>query len=238
MKTIAIYPGRFHPFHRGHYATYEYLVRSYGKENVFVASTNTQAPLTSPFSFEEKKQMMVALGIPANRIVQVKNPYKADEITQQFDKNDTAVVFALSEKDTARFSYTKKDGSPSYMQPFSDKIQLQPYSQHAYVEIAPTVNFSVGGQSVMSASAIRSLYIGATDELREKIIADLYGAYLPKIKQLFDRKLALVEAANTLLLAYKQQLFESKSAPITRLVGILDAEKRATAEFNLQNYII
>lgn len=238
MKTIAIYPGRFHPFHRGHYATYEYLVRSYGKENVFVASTNTQAPLTSPFSFEEKKQMMVALGIPANRIVQVKNPYKADEITQQFDKNDTAVVFALSEKDTARFSYTKKDGSLSYMQPFSDKIQLQPYSQHAYVEIAPTVNFSVGGQSVMSASAIRSLYIGATDELREKIIADLYGTYLPKIKQLFDRKLALVEAATTLILAHKQQLFESKSAPMTRLVGILDAEKRATAEFNLQNYII
>ena len=237
MKTIAIYPGRFHPFHRGHYATYEYLVRSYGKENVFVASTNTQAPLTSPFSFDEKKQMMIALGIPANRIVQVKNPYKADEITQQFDKNDTAVVFALSEKDTARFSYTKKDGSLSYMQPFSNKIQLQPYSQHAYVEVAPTVNFSVGDQSVMSASAIRSLYIGANDALREKIITDLYGVYIPKIKQLFDRKLALTEAVSTLLLAYKQRLFESKSGTMSRLYKILSLEKQAAAEFNLHEHI-
>lgn len=237
MKTIAIYPGRFHPFHRGHKATYDYLVRSYGAENVFVASTNTQAPLTSPFSFEEKKQMMVALGIPANKIVQVKNPYKADEITQQFDKNDTAVVFALSEKDTARFSYTKKDGSPSYMQPFSDKIQLQPFSHHAYVEIAPTVSFAVAGQSVMSASSIRSLYIGANDDLREKIIADLYGSYIPKIKQLFDRKLALTEAVSTLMLAYKQRLFESSSQSGSRLAGILRLERQAAAEFNLQNHI-
>lgn len=233
MRTIAIFSGRFHPFHKGHRATYDYLVRRYGKDNVFVASTNTQAPLTSPFSFEEKKTMMVALGIPANKIFQVKNPYKADEITAHVDGNNTALVFAVSEKDAERFTFTKKDGSPSFMQPFSDKIELQPLTKHAYVEIAPTVNFTVAGQDVMSASAIRGLYISSPDEKRAQIISDLYGSFIPAIKKLFDRKLGLVEAAQIIVRGYQQKLFESKSVPGGKLAKILGLERRAHKEFSV-----
>ena len=237
MRAIAVFSGRFHPFHRGHKASYDYLVRRYGAENVFVASTNTQAPLTSPFAFEEKKQMMIALGIPANKIVQVKNPYKADEITSQFDPNKTALVFAVSEKDAERFSYTKKDGSPSYMQPLSDKIELQPLSKHAYVELAPTVKFTVAGQEIMSATAIRQLYINGDDNTRVKIIADLYGTFIPAMKKLFDRKLGLSEAAHVVLAGWSQQLFESATASyrnLSKQVAVI-REKEAAAhnEFNI-----
>ena len=30
MNYLVIYPGRFHPFHRGHRASYEYLAKKYG----------------------------------------------------------------------------------------------------------------------------------------------------------------------------------------------------------------
>ena len=232
MKTIAIYAGRFHPPHKGHKATYDFLVRRYGNKNVFVASTNTQAPLTSPFSFEEKKFLMTALGIPAANIVQVKNPYKADEITSKFDSKDTAVVFAVSEKDAGRFSFSKKDGTAAYLQPMSDKIELQPYSAHAYVELAPTIQFNVAGVEVKSASAIRSLYINSNSEQRDKIIVDLYGSFMPKVKQLLDRKLGLSEAAATLIAAYSGILTESvSSSTYAQLSKIFAAEEAVHKEF-------
>ena len=58
MNTIVIYPGRFHPFHRGHKASYDELVRQFGEGNVYIVSSDLTAPLTSPFSFADKRQMM------------------------------------------------------------------------------------------------------------------------------------------------------------------------------------
>ena len=34
MNYLVIYPGRFHPFHRGHRASYEYLAKKYGEDHV------------------------------------------------------------------------------------------------------------------------------------------------------------------------------------------------------------
>lgn len=234
MNIIAIFSGRFHPFHIGHKATYDHLARRYGAGNVFVASTNTTAPLTSPFPFEEKRQMMIALGVPKNRIVQVKSPYKADEITSHLDSSKTALVFAVSEKDATRFSFHKKDGSPAYMQPMSDKIELQPLANHAYVEIAPTVPFKVQGQEVISASAIRQLYISSDQVGREQIITDLYGSYLPKIKQIFDRRLALTEAAHVIMDAHRYSLSESARPKVGKWAKIiLESEKAIEAEYRI-----
>ena len=98
MRTIVIYPGRFHPFHKGHLASYLYLAKRYGADNVYIATSGKQAPVTSPFSFGDKQNMMVKLGVPSDHIVQVKNPYQATEITDNFDPATTAVIFALSEK--------------------------------------------------------------------------------------------------------------------------------------------
>ena len=35
MKVIVIYPGRFHPFHKGHKSVYDTLIKRFGKQNVF-----------------------------------------------------------------------------------------------------------------------------------------------------------------------------------------------------------
>lgn len=200
MRTIVIYPGRFHPFHRGHKASYDYLVQQFGAGNVFIATSDVQAPVTSPFSYSDKVTMMSKLGIPSGRIARVKSPYQATEITGQIDdKEHTALIFAVSEKDMqgneARFKFgTKKNGEPSYMQPMPANGKLQPMSKHAYVMITPTVNFKVKGADANSASQIRKLYLDGNDADRDQIIADLYGEVDPHVRDIFDRELRAPEA--------------------------------------------
>lgn len=196
MRTVVIYPGRFHPFHRGHKASYDYLTKQYGDRNVFVVSSDRQDPETSPFSFADKMDMMTKLGISPGQIAQVKNPYQAQEIRTEIDNpDDTVLIFAVSEKDMtgpdARFTFgTKKDGTPSYMQPMpADSKDLENMTQHAYVAVTPTVNFRVRGADANSASQIRKQYIAGNDADRDQIIADLYGDVDPGIRDIFDRRL-------------------------------------------------
>ena len=195
MRTVVIYPGRFHPFHRGHKASYDYLVKRYGVDNVFVVSSDKQDADKSPFSFDDKLDMMTKLGISPGRIAQVKNPYQAKEITKEIDdKDNTVLIFAVSEKDMsgpeARFDFKPKaDGTAGYIQPIPDSGRLLPMSKHAYVAVTPTVNFQVRGADANSASEIRKEYIKGNDADREQIIADLYGDMDAGIKDIFDRKL-------------------------------------------------
>jgi hypothetical protein len=202
MNVIVIYPGRFHPFHRGHMASYEYLTKLYGDNAVYIATSDVQAPITSPFSFSDKVAMMTTLGVPAGHVVKVKNPYQAREITDSLsdeEKNNTALIFAVSEKDmlegSARFRFgVKKNGEPSYLQPMPEtENQLEPMSKHAYVMVTPTVNFRVRGADANSASQIRQMYIKGSDADRDDIIADLYGEVVPQLRDTFDTRLGTTE---------------------------------------------
>jgi hypothetical protein len=198
MNLLVVYPGRFHPFHLGHKASYDYLVNKYGADNVYIATSNVQAPGTSPFSYSDKVAMMTKLGIPVSHIAQTKNPYQVKEIVNSLpDPENTALIFAVSEKDMsgdgARFKFgTKKNGEPSYMQPLPESIKkLQPLTKHAYLEVTPTVNFKVRGADANSASEIRKMYMQGSDADRDQIITDLYGTYYPALRDIFDDKLGV-----------------------------------------------
>ena len=195
MRTLVIYPGRFHPFHRGHLGSYEWLAKKFGQENVYVATSDKQEPGTSPFSFGDKQMMMAHLGIPPSHVVKVRNPYQAQEITQHFDANDTILIFAISDKDAERISFRpKKDGSPSYLQPYpEDGKKLQPMAKHGYAILTPKVNFRVQGKDADSASQIRELYAKANDAGRDQILVDLYGDADANLKKIFDQRLDPVE---------------------------------------------
>ena len=204
MNYLVVYPGRFHPFHRGHRASYDYLTKKYGPDSVYIATSDVQAPITSPFSYADKVEMMAKLGIPASHVVKVKNPYQAKEITDSLspeEKSNTALIFAISEKDMqgegARFKFgVKKNGEPSYMQPMPENIkQLEPMTKHAYVTVTPTVNFKVKGVDADSASQIRKQYMDGSDPDRDQIIADLYGEAYPELRDIFDKKLGISQQA-------------------------------------------
>jgi hypothetical protein len=218
MNYLVIYPGRFHPFHLGHKASYDYLTKRYGENSVYVATSSVQDPETSPFAYADKVKMMTRLGVPAGRIVQVKNPYQATEIVSGLndeEKSTTALIFAVSAKDGERFNFApKKNGDPSYLQPIPEDIKkLKPLTHHGYVAITPTVNFRIKGQDADSASAIRKLYRNGNDTDRMQIITDLYGSADPEIKDVFDQRLGVNDPAEGII--YGQEKIFAGDNPVT-----------------------
>jgi len=233
MNYLVIYHGRFHPFHRGHRASYEYLAKKYGADHVYIATTGVQAPVTSPFTFADKVRMISTLGIPSGHVVKVSNPYQSREITDSIpseEKAKTVLIFALSAKDAERFSFApKKDGTASYLQPMPENLkQLKPMTAHAYVEIVPTVNFKVRGKDANSASQIREFYIKGNNNDRDQIIADLYGEAYPELRDIFDERLGVSEQVQKIV-REARQLKTARSVAL--LERILTKERRALNEF-------
>jgi hypothetical protein len=196
-SILVIYPGRFQPFHLGHKAVYDSLVDKFGR-NVYIASSGKTDPDRSPFTFDDKEAMVRAAGLPSDSIVQVKNPYRADEIITRFDPRDTVLVFAVGKKDMEddpRFSFKpKKDGSPSYLQKWPGSGKAETMDKHGYVIAAPTVQFKVLGRSATSATAIRDAYRQADPTGRDDILSSLYGGANSDLRRMFDLRLGPPQA--------------------------------------------
>jgi hypothetical protein len=194
-RVIAIYPGRFQPMGRHHYATYKALADQFGAENTFIATSNKMGP-KSPLDFEEKKKIMVAHGVPADKIVMTRNPYQAVEITKDFDPDSTAVVFAVGGKDmreSPRFAnldgFTKK-GTPAYYKTYKPGEELVGLGKHGYIAVAPHVEIDVPGFGEMSGTTLRKALKGATPEDFEAIM----GFYNQEIYDILQGKLEEMSA--------------------------------------------
>lgn len=193
-KTVVIYSGRFHPFHKGHASVYNKLKEKFPYADVYIATSEKTDPVKSPFEYEEKVKMIQSAGIDPQFVEKVRNPYIAQEIISKYDTDETKVIFAVSEKDmegpSARFNFKpKKDGSPSYFQPFTSVGESEFASKHGYITTLPTMDFSVSGKNVRSASEIRELYKNADEKTRRDLIQDLYGSMDEDVKRIFDNKL-------------------------------------------------
>ena len=164
-------PGGFHPFHAGHLALYNSAVQAFPDADVYVAATADTS--SRPFPFEVKQKLARLAGVPADRFVQVKSPFQAQEIVSKYDPQDTQLIFVRSDKDRdsqPRPGGNKKDGSPSYLQPYSEKEQL-PLSQRGYMAYLPTVEF---GPGMKSATEIRTAWPQLTDKRKQALIMSLY----------------------------------------------------------------
>ena len=218
MRTIAVYPGRFHPFHKGHASSFKQLAKTFGLDNTFLAISQKQEQPKSPFSAKDRAKMAVILGIPMQNILFVRNTYGGDEYMQQFeamgvDVNNTALVLGVSGKDMGsdpRFSFNpKKDGSASYLQPVDNGIEA-PMTQHAYIMTTDVAPFNIAGMAMTDASQIRSAYAKGDEELQNKILTDLYGKGAKHVKPIFDQNLAIMESIYNKLVTLKQRITESK----------------------------
>jgi nicotinamide mononucleotide adenylyltransferase len=189
MRTVAVYPGRFHVFHQGHRAVYDHLVKQFGADNVYIATSAKQNDSDSPFGYDDKIKMMTKMGVPTGKIVRVTNTYKKDETAKDLglDPATDHLIYALGAKDAERFKYTPE----SPLQLLSQTKKMKPVSKHAYVEVVPTATFNVLGKAVQSASEIRKMYLDGNNNDRNQIIADLYGTPDPELKSMFDQRLGV-----------------------------------------------
>jgi hypothetical protein len=174
-QPIAVYPGRFQPYHAGHQVAYDALVEKFGKGNVYVVSSNKQDSATSPFGFDDKLEIMTSMfGIPEDHIIQVKNPYNPRELLDQFPE-DTPVVMALGEKDADRLS-------GKYFQRYADDSAMERNKTAGYIWIAPPPNLEVNGKEI-SGSQLRAVMgdPNITDRAKQEIFTKVYGKFDPAI---------------------------------------------------------
>ena len=243
MKVVAVYPGRFHPFHKGHASSFNQLAQKFGLDNTYLAISTKQEQPKSPFSAQDRAKMATSLGIPSKNIIGVRNPYAAQEYIDQLnlDPEKTALVFGVSKKDMEgdaamgippdpRFGFNpKKDGSPSYLQPFN-KNKVDPMSQHGYIMSTDVAEFPIAGKSMRDASAIRSAYAGANEKTKMRILKDLYGDAAPKMKQVFDNNLQVTESIRRLISAIKPMLSEATFEQKQKFVNLLSEAKKKLSE--------
>jgi hypothetical protein len=173
MKKLVIMPGGFHPWHAGHTALYQAAKSAFPSADVFVAATADTT--TRPFPFKIKKLLAQAAGVPANRFIQVKSPFRAEEITQMYDPAETQLIFVRSEKDqdqSPKPGGVKKSGEPSYLQQYR-RAGLMPMTQHAYMHYLPVAQF---GPGMTSATEIRSKWPDMNDQQRSQLVKTIYPA--------------------------------------------------------------
>ena len=173
MSTIVVMPGGFHPFHAGHASLYQSALRAFPDADVYVAATNDTK--TRPFPFAVKEKLAKLAGVKPGHFIQVKSPFKAEEITSHYNPDEDVLIFVRSEKDKneqPKPGGIKKDGTPAYFQPYTGK-NLQPFSKHAYIAYLPTIEF---GPGITSASEIRAAWPTLNEKRKLAMVMSLYPA--------------------------------------------------------------
>ena len=85
LRPVVIYGGKFQPFHSGHYEIYEKLVNEFGKDNVFISTSDINKSKLNQkaysenhiFTFGEKVKIMETMfNIPSKQIIKaLRTPY-------------------------------------------------------------------------------------------------------------------------------------------------------------------
>jgi hypothetical protein len=174
MTTLVIMPGGFHPFHPGHLSLYQAAQQAFPDAEVFVAATNDTS--TRPFPFPVKEKLATVAGVEPGHFVQVKSPFRAEEITQNFDPATDRLIFVRSEKDASKppqAGGVKKDGNPAYLQPLLGAKKLEPMNKHAYMAYLPTVPFGDDADMV-GATQIRERWPTLDAQSKLRLVQSLY----------------------------------------------------------------
>lgn len=192
-QLVVLYPGRFQPFHLGHREVFESLQNKFGRDNVYIATSNKVELPKSPFNFSDKTVFMNAAGIPSDRILEVISPYKLPE--PQFNPANTIFIVAVGspDKDRLRPDTVKKDGTPGYYKTFESIDKCTTADKHGYVIIADerhkliTVNgqqvdVSHGTQSRAAWNAVRDNPQGRSDFLMQ-----MYGRDDAELGRVLDK---------------------------------------------------
>ena len=210
IEPVVVFPGRFHPFHKGHKSIYESLKNQYPNSKVVIATSGKTNDTDSPFTFEEKKQMMILAGIPADAIMEVKtSPYNIEEYINalDIDEDTNSLYLAVSQKDMdgpdARFQFpttglamTVKGKEKALQRLPAEEKDIRAVgdkeNRRAYVITLDTKPFNVAGFSVKSASEIRNILGGDVDTAKQAFV-DLYDKYNEEVFNLIRSKLAKEE---------------------------------------------
>ena len=185
IKTIFCYSGKFQPFHRGHFYSYNQALDEFNCP-LYIITSNKHDDEDHPFSFVEKRAIISTMfnSIDSNSIINIKRPYSAEEICFKLDLdiNKTIIVFGLGIKDSDRFE------DQEYYKPYKSSIQLHTADKNSYLYDLPQLNLKLNDE-VIKGSKIRELWRDQTDRENILLFKKIYGSFDDDIFQLFNRKL-------------------------------------------------
>ncbi len=189
-KVVGIYGGRFQPFGPHHLKTFRWLEKQV--DVAYITTSNIKRLPKHPMNFKEKVRHMVKMGVPANKIIFEKSPYRAASTLKKFDPDTTAVVYIFGKKDAGRLTGGKYFMDYKYAKKRDDMVG---WRQNGYVLAAPHISMSVGGKEI-SGTTMRNV-LGSPkidDKQREKLFKKLFRYFnqgnfnmmTNKFKKLFE----------------------------------------------------
>jgi cytidyltransferase-like protein len=212
-QLVVIYPGRFQPFHLGHADVFRDLQNKFGRNNVYIATSNKVEFPKSPFNFSDKTVLMHAAGIPNDRIIEVSDPYRPDDYVRALNLNlsNTIMLFAVGEPDAARLAidtvYTeftptgrkskippgKKVGDPRPFKSFTALKDCVTADQHMYVTIEnerqKTITLNKKPVDVSHGTSARAAWNAVRDNptLRSEYLLQMYGRDDAELGRILDK---------------------------------------------------
>lgn len=212
-ELVVLYPGRFQPFHLGHGEVFRSLQSQFGRDSVYIATSNKVELPKSPFNFSDKTVFMTAAGIPSDRILEVVSPYKLPE--PQFNPANTIFVVAVGspDRDRLRPDSVKKDGSPGYFKTFESLDKCETANKHGYVIIAnerqKVINLNGQKVDVSHGTPARAAWNAVRDNAqgRSEYLLQMYGRDDAELGRILDKIPQTVneEAAGVGVVAKKGQ---------------------------------
>lgn len=191
-QLVVLYPGRFQPFHLGHGEVFHDLQSKFGRDSVYIATSNKTELPKSPFNFTDKNILMHAAGIPSDRILEVVSPYK---LPAQFNPANTIFIAAVGAPDAKRLSpdSIKKDGNESYFKTFKNIKECATADKHGYVYIEPErkkiITINGEARDVSHGTPSREVWnlVRNDPKGRSEYLMQMYGRNDPELGRVLDK---------------------------------------------------
>lgn len=183
-KPVIGYVGRFQPFHINHYKTYQHLVKKYGKDNVYILTSDKTDKKKSPFNFKDKLKVMNMFGIPKDKIVMEKIPYiPLGFLESKKISGDRPFIAAVGDKDRDRLKHfvdykgASKDNKDllGWQEDSHERAKIT-----AYYDVTPLMLAKFEGEMI-SGTTVRDVFNGDDEEKQKELFKVLYTKYDEKM---------------------------------------------------------
>jgi hypothetical protein len=165
-QLVVIYPGRFQPFCKHHKAIFDEVSEKFGRQNVYICTSDVTDSNRSPFTFADKKTLASKTGVDDRMFKVSGNLYSPKNVVPQIGLSmdgEIAVIYVVGEKDMdpnssriTLLSTKNEDTGEDYFKPYTPDQQLESPDRVCYLYVVKNVYIMMPDGSEMSGATVRS----------------------------------------------------------------------------------
>ena len=191
LRPDVIYGGKFQPFHSGHYEIYEKLVNEFGKNNVFISTSDINKSKLNQkaysenhiFTFDEKVKIMETMfNIPRKQIIKaIRTPYLPSWKEIPIEGSNYAYITVCGMKDKDRFDRLGNENM--VFEQYKPGMKLQSCLDHKYYYIVENEKVN------LSATEVRNYFREHNEPQKIEFFKDIYGKFNQEIFDLVNNRI-------------------------------------------------